>query len=208
MTETVAPLDESGTVAQSLYEAPVWGLLSTISWIGFRTNGHLTAISSRDSLRGLKIYPTLAPAPAMVDITPDRTLLEAIQTGILQAVKDGELLPSEAWFGKDIWDHGEVYFRREAVLKLWPSGPMQPLVNQEILETGLPGRPTKSRHLIENECRRRWSNGERHSKTVEWAQLLIDWLRQTHPNAKPPSLKTTKNNLASWLRELRRSSSE
>jgi hypothetical protein len=73
--------------------------------------------------------------------------------------------------------------------------------------TGVAGRPT-SWHLIGAECRRRYiEKGERYpglrgESPKLWADVLLAWLRKTHPNHPPPSPKTARNNLSQLLREL------
>jgi hypothetical protein len=73
-------------------------------------------------------------------------------------------------------------------------------------QTGMAGRPT-SWHLIERECRRRYEAGERHAgKSGEsptgWADSLIPWLADTHPEATPLTQKAATNKLSPLLREL------
>jgi hypothetical protein len=72
--------------------------------------------------------------------------------------------------------------------------------------TGLAGKPS-SWQLVEAECRRRWSAGERHIKKEtespsEWASILLPWLVSLHPLAARPTLKTLSNRLSPLLREL------
>jgi hypothetical protein len=76
----------------------------------------------------------------------------------------------------------------------------------EIYRTGLPGRPT-SWHLIEAECQRRFTAGERHpGKTgespAEWARELSTWLGTAHPSAPQVVPKTLSNKLGGLLRKL------
>jgi hypothetical protein len=74
--------------------------------------------------------------------------------------------------------------------------------------TGLPGKPSKSWHLIEAECRRRYDAGERHPNRTgiesrrEWARVLRGWLKSEHKNAPAPEEKTLTNKLADLLSEL------
>jgi hypothetical protein len=77
----------------------------------------------------------------------------------------------------------------------------------EINATGLAGRPS-SWHLIEAECRKRWTARERHPNDLglesrsEWASILLDWFQQEHPKAVQPKKKTLSNRLSRLLREL------
>ncbi|HVI85949.1 MAG TPA: hypothetical protein VNA86_11570 [bacterium] len=77
-----------------------------------------------------------------------------------------------------------------------------------IYHTGLPGKLT-SWHLLDAECRRRYAEGERYQRKgvgVEsptmWASVLRDWLRNRHPHAPLPTVKTLTNRLPSLLRQL------
>lgn len=69
------------------------------------------------------------------------------------------------------------------------------------LHTGLPGKPT-AWHLIEAECRRRYTAGERHDKKAEWARALRAWVVSAHPGVAGPTEKTIANRLTDLLREL------
>ena len=77
---------------------------------------------------------------------------------------------------------------------------------EAVYGTGLPGRPT-SWQLIEPECQRRYADGERHAGKVgesvtKWADVLIEWLGSTHPNAPHMGKKSVRNRLSPLLREL------
>jgi hypothetical protein len=85
-----------------------------------------------------------------------------------------------------------------------PAGPS--IVEAPPYRTGLAGKPS-SWHLVEAECRRRWSAGERHIKKEmespsEWASILLPWLVSQHPSAARPTLKTLSNRFSRLLREL------
>ena len=62
---------------------------------------------------------------------------------------------------------------------------------------------------MEAECRRRYTDGERHpnkstgcESASEWAKALILWLRSAHPRVAPATQKTLTNRLSILLREL------
>jgi hypothetical protein len=76
-----------------------------------------------------------------------------------------------------------------------------------VYRTGLAGRPTRSWHLIEPECRRRYAAGERHpgragESRAEWARTLIAWLKVNRPLALVPKPKSLTNKLAGLFPEL------
>ena len=66
--------------------------------------------------------------------------------------------------------------------------------------TGFPGRPSKAKHLIEQELRRRADAGEACSTLPEEAGALLEWLKDEHPSAPPPTVKTIKNNIRGLYR--------
>jgi hypothetical protein len=77
-------------------------------------------------------------------------------------------------------------------------------------KTGTAGRPS-SWHLIEKECRRRYGKGERHTnKGIEspagWADVLLPWLAEFHPNERLLTRKAATNNLSPLLLELKQGS--
>jgi hypothetical protein len=71
------------------------------------------------------------------------------------------------------------------------------------LWSGLPGRPAKSKHLIEDEHRRRAAAGELADTLVAEAEALLDWLRTTHPEHAPPTVRTIENNIRDDYRRLK-----
>jgi hypothetical protein len=64
-----------------------------------------------------------------------------------------------------------------------------------ISETGLPGRPSKGKHLIEDEAERRRTARQTLTSLADEARALLDWYKQSHPDAPRPTLKTIKNNI-------------
>ena len=51
----------------------------------------------------------------------------------------------------------------------------------------------RSQHLIEAEAYRRIMSGEAPATLNEFAQQLLDWLRQSYPEASPITLATVEN---------------
>ena len=51
----------------------------------------------------------------------------------------------------------------------------------------------RSQHLIEAEAYRRIMSGEAPTTLNEFAQQLLDWLRQSYPEASPTTLATVEN---------------
>ena len=66
--------------------------------------------------------------------------------------------------------------------------------------SGFPGRPSKAKHLIEQEFRRRADAGEVCSTLPEEAGALLKWLKDEHPSASPPTIKTIRNNIRNRYR--------
>jgi hypothetical protein len=59
----------------------------------------------------------------------------------------------------------------------------------------------RSLHLIEAEAYRRIMAGEAPATLVEFAQQLLDWLRQSYPEASPTTLATVENQIReTWHR--------
>jgi len=66
--------------------------------------------------------------------------------------------------------------------------------------TASPGHK-RSQHLIEAEAYRRIMAGEAPATLVEFAQQLLDWLRQSHPEASATTLATVENQIhETWHR--------
>lgn len=66
--------------------------------------------------------------------------------------------------------------------------------------TASPG-PKKLQHLLEAEAYRRIMAGEAPATLVEFAQQLLDWLRQSYPEASPTTLASIENQIReTWHR--------
>lgn len=159
----------------------------------------------------------------------DRFLLEMLWSGVLQASRvalDGRItaIPPHTWAGPN----GKRDFERGWVeesgddfgTKVRPilinqvefdaalggpgttsAGEVDALVEPDLSHTGLPGRPMKGKHLIEQEFRRRADAGEVCSTLSEEANALLEWLKGKHSSAPPPTVKTIKNNIRDLYRK-------
>ncbi len=67
--------------------------------------------------------------------------------------------------------------------------------------TGLPGRPPKLKHLIEQEFRHRVETGKVCSSLRAEARALRDWAAESHPTAPTPTEKTIVNNIRGPYRQ-------
>ena len=76
-------------------------------------------------------------------------------------------------------------------------------VEADPYRTGLPGRPSKLKHLIEQEFQRRAEAGEACLDLADEAAELRKWAVKAHPAAPPPTEKTIKNNLRNCHRQYR-----
>jgi hypothetical protein len=65
--------------------------------------------------------------------------------------------------------------------------------------TGSPGRPT-SRHLVENEVRRRLNAGEDPESLAALSRELAAWLRETEPEMAPMKPRSVENAIRPLLR--------
>jgi hypothetical protein len=73
--------------------------------------------------------------------------------------------------------------------------------NQDIAHTGLPGRPSKSKHLLESEFERRKSAGTVTDSLAEEVRTLLAWLKQNHPEVPQPTEKSTQNSFREQYRQ-------
>lgn len=66
-------------------------------------------------------------------------------------------------------------------------------------KTGAPGRPS-SMHYIRGELERRATAGSLEQSLTMEADLLVAWLKTTHPGAPAPTAKTVRNNISATYR--------
>jgi hypothetical protein len=67
--------------------------------------------------------------------------------------------------------------------------------------SGFSGRPSKGKHLIDDEFSRRVGAGTALSSLADEAKALFDWFRQQHPTLARPTTKTIKENIRARYRE-------
>ena len=65
----------------------------------------------------------------------------------------------------------------------------------------MPGRPSKGKHLIDDEFKRRCGSGQALEDLAEEADALLGWYKAIHPNAPRPTEKTIKNNIRAAHRQ-------
>jgi hypothetical protein len=85
------------------------------------------------------------------------------------------------------------------VRALWPFD------NQALapLATGMPGRPSKAKHLIDDELARRGQDGTLAVSVALQAAELLAWLIKTHSEQPRPTKDTIENNIRSAYRRLK-----
>jgi len=101
---------------------------------------------------------------------------------------------------EDRWTH--LMVEKGDVRARWPFF-VSETDNEADLRSGMPGRPAKSRHLIEDEFRRRAAAGELADSLVLEAEGLLDWLRSAHPKYPRPSARTIENYIRDEYRRVR-----
>ena len=141
----------------------------------------------------------------------ERDILAALRTGRLEAIgianDEGahREVPRAQWAGL-IFCHdppgavarardsrpgsprwSDLKFPSDTVLELWP--PPEPI------RSGYAGRPSQTKHLIEQEFQRRATAGEMRDSLADEVKELLNWLESNHPHLQPPTVKTLKNTL-------------
>lgn len=99
---------------------------------------------------------------------------------------------------EDKW--AQLMVEKTSVRQLWPSEIEQHGVEEG---TGAPGRPGKSTHLIEDELARRGRDGTIEASLRKQAEVLLDWLTETHPSRARPTVRTIENNIRDEYRRLK-----
>jgi hypothetical protein len=74
--------------------------------------------------------------------------------------------------------------------------------------SGFSGRPSKGKHLIDDEFDRRVGAGTALPSLADEAKALFDWFRQRHPTLARPTTKTIKENIRAPYREWKASRPE
>ena len=89
---------------------------------------------------------------------------------------------------------------KDAVRRLWPFGAEQMNLDHR---TGLPGRPGKAKHLIEDEFLRRAAAKQLATSLSLEAHELREWLVEHHPETPRPTVGTIKNNIRATYNRLK-----
>jgi hypothetical protein len=87
------------------------------------------------------------------------------------------------------------------VRSLWPFEHGLDVVPDQ--RTGMPGRPPKSKHLIDDELARRAVSGELAPTLAREASALLLWLIETHKSMARPTVETIENNIRATYRALK-----
>jgi len=101
------------------YEREDWSVDHATLWIAYGdpTLLHFVGLASPRAKRQLSKAECLDPQPR-------RTLLQALMNGKLRAIRNGEQMPPEQWFGKSLPrkqpEEKRTYFRRSDILREWP----------------------------------------------------------------------------------------
>lgn len=69
------------------------------------------------------------------------------------------------------------------------------------MPTGMPGRPSSGREIIEAEFERRIAAGDLETSLAAQGRILAAWYREKYPRHRCPTPKTIENNLReAWRR--------
>lgn len=129
-------------------------------------------------------------------------------------LSDDLILRSSPYVGDEQWRkgfddalidrHGDhwrrLMVRKDDVRELWPFQQVDGGLDQR---TGMPGRPAKSKHLIEDEFRRRADAGRLAGTLADEAGQLLGWLVDTYPTLPRPTQTTVENNIRTEYRRLK-----
>jgi hypothetical protein len=145
---------------------------------------------------------------------------EQVEPGLLKFEEEiapkHEPIPPEAWEGDGRFlleypeglrlEGSRAYVGREPLYmhEAWDDvrfdwGDLRQLVEQgqrdTPAKTGMPGRPSKSKHLIDDEFERRVKDRKVLLSLPDEAKALLEWLKNAHPQAARPTVTTIKNNI-------------
>ncbi len=134
--------DESkGKHTMRIFREPFWQIDRVVRWIAFRDPMWIEGNS-----RATKRYSLIE----LQDKEPQRTLIQALQTEKLYAIRDSRRIPGVEWAApighRSPAGMENVHFARADVLRLWPAQPLQrlaalPLAPQhENAQVALPSR--------------------------------------------------------------------
>jgi hypothetical protein len=96
---------------------------------------------------------------------------------------------------------GPEHIRTEPANAKPEGGPERAGEDDALSHSGFPGRPSKGRHLIEDEFRCRMNAGKTLASVADEAAVLLEWLIDTHPKMSRPTVKTIENNIRAIHRQ-------
>jgi hypothetical protein len=82
------------------------------------------------------------------------------------------------------------------------------IAEDALTHSGFPGRPSKGKHLIDDEFERRVAAGQGLPSLADEAKALLDWYKQQHPKLARPTTKTIKENIRARHRQWKASRPE
>jgi hypothetical protein len=104
---------------ERLFAEPFWPVPRVLDWIAFRHEWALTASLSAGR------WIVTRTIWQVRDMDRKRTLLQAVQEGLLPALENGKEMTREYWAGANADAWPIVHFRREDVLVVWPKLPLE-----------------------------------------------------------------------------------
>jgi hypothetical protein len=196
---------KGGTVAFDPEDEPIWrsafdDLLAAMSSEKVRVVG--TSAGQRE------LVPGYVFAGVCVDYPFGSAELDVLAAEDLY-LRSYPYLDEEHWRGglndalmnrrQERWT--QLMVAKDDVRMRWPFSGIA--ASADLLATGLPGRPMKSKHLLDAELQRRAVVGQLCATLSEEADALLTWLLKTHPSNAPPTKLTIENNIRDEYRRLK-----
>lgn len=188
------------------FRSPDWSLGNVLSWIAFRDPALICRFEGRHELLTYRRYDhprSRNLKRPMLDPRADQKLLDVLKDGGLTAIRNGAEIPSAHWFGK-YPSHlsNDLRFRGAEVIGCWTLDGSEAAATPrpQAVGTGMPGRLSLSKHLIEDEFRRRTQADQASLSLSDEAKALLAWFAKHHPEMQRPTLKTIENNIRDHYR--------